>query len=343
MKNKFNPKLLTISVSILMSLFIVVPNGYAGTQLSDIQGHWAMSTIQKMVDQGVVLGMPDGSFKPDNSISRAEFATLVVKAFKLEYRAGKVFDDTSRHWARDYVSAANAFGIVNGYNEVNFGPDDPITREQMAVMVVKAAKIQNSVVDLNCSDSARISAWAKEAVATAYAKGVIKGMPDGNFRPQANATRAEAVVVLNNILQLSVNTPAATTVPQKAPTGKVEEPAPAAVIPGGGGGSTGGGGGGSSTPSTPGTNSGNPIAKPVTYAESAVMGYVFEVTYNKGFEVNSATIRYTKNNDPKKAFFTSTSEGNNVYRYLADDVKTGDTVGFYVNDMLVQTINIPNS
>jgi len=341
LKNKFNLKLLTISVFILMSLFIVVPNSYAGTQLSDIQGHWAMSTVQTMVDQGVVLGMPDGSFKPDNSISRAEFATLLVKAYNLEDRSGKVFDDTSSHWAKDYVSAATAFGITNGYNEVRFGPDDPITREQMAMMVVNTAGINNSSITLSCSDSNKISSWAKDAVTAAYAMGLIKGMPDGSFSPQVAATRAEAVTVISNVLQLSDIAPENTTVSTSPEAGVLEkeESAPAPVTGGGEGGV--GCSGGTSNPAA---NSGSPIAKPITYDESAVIGHVFEVTYNEGFDVNNATISYTKNNGPdKKAFFALTLEGNNVYRYLANDVNKGDTVGFYVNNVLIQTLVIPNS
>ena len=82
----------------------------------------------------------------------------------------------------------------------------------------------------------------------------------------------------------------------------------------------------------------------ITYAESAFMGYVFEVTFVQGFVIENATIRYTKNADPtKKEFFVTTDKGNNVYRFVADDIVKGDTVGFYVNDVLGKTINISNT
>ncbi|WP_061212802.1 S-layer homology domain-containing protein [Syntrophomonas wolfei] len=174
----------------------------AAPGLSDVQGHWAADTIQKMVDAGVVAGQPDGTFKPDNNISRAEFATLVVKAFKLEEKAGKVFTDTSDHWAKAFISTANANGIVSGYSDTEFGPNDPITREQMAVMIVKAAGWKAEGAAKVFPDDASISAWAKEAVSTASAQGVIKGRPDGNFDPKANATRAEAAVVISGTLDV---------------------------------------------------------------------------------------------------------------------------------------------
>lgn len=189
---------LILMVFMLTAVFTVGPATTSSAALNDIQGHWAAAAIQKMVDQGVVTGMPDGSFKPDNSISRAEFATLVVKAFKLESKSGKVFNDTSHHWAKDYIATANAYGILNGYSDIKFGPDDPITREQMAVMIVKADKLQSSGTALSFSDSNKISAWAKDAVATASANQLIKGFPDGSFQPQAGATRAQAVVVISN-------------------------------------------------------------------------------------------------------------------------------------------------
>lgn len=189
---------------ILMIVFSVIPAATTSAAVNDIKGHWAAATIQKMVDEGVVTGMPDGSFKPDNSISRAQFATLVVKAFKLDGKSGKVFNDTSNHWAKDYISTANAYGILNGYSDTKFGPDDPITREQMAVMIVKAQNLQSSDTTLGFSDSNKISSWAKGAVATAYASQLIKGFPDGSFQPQAGATRAQAAVVISNAQQSEV-------------------------------------------------------------------------------------------------------------------------------------------
>ena len=65
--------------------------------------------------------------------SRAEFTTMLVKAFELSPQTGKVFADTSRHWARDYIATAEAYRLVSGYNAGTFGPDDLITREQTAL------------------------------------------------------------------------------------------------------------------------------------------------------------------------------------------------------------------
>jgi uncharacterized protein YjdB len=170
---------------------------YASSKFTDINGHWAQSQIENLTAQNIISGYPDGTFKPDNNISRAEFATLVVKAFKLNNKSGKIFNDTSNHWAKDYIATANAFGIANGYGNDIFGPNDPITREQMAVMIVKAANLQSSGATLSFSDSAKVSDWAKDAVAIASANKIIKGFPDGSFQPLNEASRAQAAIVIS--------------------------------------------------------------------------------------------------------------------------------------------------
>ncbi len=170
--------------------------------LKDIAGHWAEKNINQLVALGAVGGYPDSTFKPENKITRAEFAAILVKAFKLESQKSKAFADTAGHWARDSISTATYHGIVSGYDATTFGPDDNITREQMAVMVMNASQLPAVTAGSSLIDSESISAWAKEAVATAVKNGIINGYPDNTFRPRANATRAEAVTVVVNALKL---------------------------------------------------------------------------------------------------------------------------------------------
>ncbi len=171
--------------------------------LNDIYGHWAENNINELVNLGVVSGYPDGTFRPDNNITRAEFAAILIKAFQLQAHSGTVFADTSGHWAQDSIAAAAYYGIVSGYDANTFGPDDPITREQMAVMIVKAAQLSPLAFQLTFTDNNSISEWAKEAMSTAVAKGIIKGYPDNTVRPQGNATRAEAVTVIIKTMKIN--------------------------------------------------------------------------------------------------------------------------------------------
>jgi len=175
---------------------LVAGEGEQQPTFNDIAGHWAADNINQLVGLGAINGYPDGSFKPDNNITRAEFTTILVRAFQLTSKDGKTFPDTAVHWARDYIAAAADNGVVNGYDTGFFGPDDLITREQMAVMVVNAAKLPAASGELRFDDSSSISGWAREAIVTATHNGIMQGYPDNTIQPLGNATRAEAVTVI---------------------------------------------------------------------------------------------------------------------------------------------------
>ncbi|MDA8336257.1 MAG: S-layer homology domain-containing protein [Peptococcaceae bacterium] len=169
--------------------------------LKDITGNWAQVNIEKLVFLGAVTGYPDGTFRPDNNITRAEFVTVLVKALKLAPKAGPIFADTQGTWAQSYISTAAAYGIVKGYDATHFGPEDLVTREQMTAMVVRAAKLAPVSGELTFKDAALIDGWAKEDVLIAVKDGIVHGYPDGTFRPQGYATRAEAVTVIASLLK----------------------------------------------------------------------------------------------------------------------------------------------
>ena len=120
----------------------------------------------------------------------------MVKAFKLEAEAGKTFNDTANHWAKEQIAIASALGIVNGYDASTFGPDDSITREQMAVMVVKAAQLEPVEGDTTFVDNNQISAWAAGAVAAAFNNKIINGC-GYTFRPQRGSSGLKLQIILN--------------------------------------------------------------------------------------------------------------------------------------------------
>jgi len=178
------------------------PEETARVELKDISGHWAEAIIVELVNSGAVSGYPDATFQPDKKITRAEFTTILVKAFKLEAKTGKDFADITDHWAKDAIVTAAVHGIVSGYDADNFGPDKNITREQMAVMIIKAAQLnENDGESKQFSDNDKISSWATDAVAIASQNKIIAGYPDNSFKPQGEATRAEAATVIIKALQ----------------------------------------------------------------------------------------------------------------------------------------------
>ncbi|MFB9750084.1 S-layer homology domain-containing protein, partial [Paenibacillus hodogayensis] len=170
--------------------------------VSDIKGHWAEKSIRDFLQLDVVNGYPDHTFKPDKSITRAEFVTMIGRAFHLQAQAGKGFSDTKAHWAQSAIETAAALGVVTGYDADTFGPDDLITREQMAVIVVRAAHIDSAGELGRFTDNADISDWARAALAAAAAKGLLNGYEDGTVKPKENTTRAEAVTVILRAVQI---------------------------------------------------------------------------------------------------------------------------------------------
>ncbi|WP_053955277.1 Ig-like domain-containing protein [Inediibacterium massiliense] len=189
-------KFAVISMKIEKEVIKEPVNQEIKVDLKDTKGHWAEGFIKELVQKQAISGYPDQTFKPDQNITRAEFAAVVIKAFKLQHKEGKVFTDTKDHWAKGVISTASAHGIVSGYEDGSFRPDEKITREQMAVMVVKASKLIKQENTQVFADHKDISSWAKDAIDTVISKEIIKGYPDGTLKPQGNATRAEAVTVI---------------------------------------------------------------------------------------------------------------------------------------------------
>ncbi len=170
-----------------------------GINVIDIEGHWAEPVIMEAINRGLadIIIYKDETFKPDQAITRAEITALLVRAAGIEAdKSNQVFDDVIDHWAQEYVAIAAAKGIIQGYNETTFGPDENLTREQMAVIIARAAEWQADGAPATFSDADQISEWAKEAVGAAIANKAIKGYEDNTFRPKNNITRAEAVTVV---------------------------------------------------------------------------------------------------------------------------------------------------
>ncbi|WP_310549717.1 endo-1,4-beta-xylanase [Paenibacillus glufosinatiresistens] len=181
----------------------VVP---AAPELKDLKGHWAAEAVSRLIERGALHGYPDHTFRPDAAITRAEFTSLLVQAFKLSAAQSAAFTDTRGHWAEAAIGTAAAFGITEGYEDGTFRPAAPLTREQMAVMTARAAKLSSGASGpdlLSFRDGKAVSAWAKAPLAALLASGKLSGYPDGTLRPGAAASRAEAAVLVAGLLPQS--------------------------------------------------------------------------------------------------------------------------------------------
>jgi hypothetical protein len=107
------------------------PPGCVAANPSDIQGHWAQSQIQTLVSKGVLSGYPDGTFKPDNAVTRAEFATMTNKAFGFATAGSANFSDVKAgDWFASEVGKAQSAGYIAGYPDGTFKPGNQVTREE---------------------------------------------------------------------------------------------------------------------------------------------------------------------------------------------------------------------
>ncbi len=168
----------------------------------DIAGHWGKSYIEKMNKAGVINGYEDGTFRPDGTVTKGEFATLIVNALKI---------DTTKaegHWATEFVNAAKAANLIADEIAVATAADldTKITREEMASMVSKAAAYKKvAITDIQpvvMSDFESIAEWAQDDVNNAVILGIISGFEDGTFRPKETATRAQAATMLSMLYDL---------------------------------------------------------------------------------------------------------------------------------------------
>jgi len=177
-------------------------------QLSDLGGHPASDEILKAVAVGIVTGYPDGTFKPDGSVTRAEFASMLMRGVKpADEGMQLVFKDKDKigNWAVKAVQQAVKLGIITGYADGTFRPNANITHAEMISMVIRASGLpMGDEQKTGFADDADIPKWSKPAVSKAEETGIIivGGLPDGIFAPKALTTRAEATSAIVRMLTI---------------------------------------------------------------------------------------------------------------------------------------------
>ncbi|WP_336762831.1 tail fiber protein [Paenibacillus sp. USHLN196] len=178
------------------------PKVPAEIAFSDVDGHWAEDFIQEAVLEGIVSGFSDGSFKPNASVTRAEFTVMLMNTLNTEYTEAAIsFTDQAKigAWAQSAVARAVQAGFIQGDTEGAFRPNDAVTRAEMAVLVAGALQL-NAITGTSSTfaDEAQIPLWAKAAVAGMQKAGMLHGKGLNTFAPSDKTTRAEAVKLLLN-------------------------------------------------------------------------------------------------------------------------------------------------
>lgn len=193
---------------VLLIILLLLPNAALANRFpDDIGGHWARPQVEQLVAFGIISGYPDNTFRPEENISRAAFLKLMVTARGLPRSPGSAgFSDTEGHWVatQGYLGPAIQVGIINSsdYPGQRFEPDKPITRQEMAAMIVKALGLAPEENTLSFTDREKIGRGMQGFVAVAVSKDIIRGFPDNSFGPDLPATRAQAAVMVMRMLNV---------------------------------------------------------------------------------------------------------------------------------------------
>jgi len=185
-------------IIILLSSMLVFGVAHALAYSDVSSGDWFYDPVSELSEKKFILGYPDGTYKPNNPITRAEFATIIARVLDLD-PDDTSFKDTGKHWAKNYIGAVASAEIMIGYPDGSFKPNNNITRAEVATAIVRAFLFDETSAEyVPFKDTA--SHWAIDEIKIANQNGVINGYPENLFKPNANASRAEVAAMVSRAL-----------------------------------------------------------------------------------------------------------------------------------------------
>lgn len=175
------------------------------------EGHWAKPVIAELAARHIIAGTGDQLFEPDRTVSRAELAAMLVRTLPVTFKGGGLpfADVTEADWYFDEIAIAVQTGIVEGVSAASFEPDRWVTREEMAIMLMRAYRLHHpepaaaGTGSEPFADRGEISPWALSSIDLAHELQLIQGRGQGVFVPQGLGTRAEAAVLAYRLLEQS--------------------------------------------------------------------------------------------------------------------------------------------
>ncbi len=191
-------------VCLILILFVMVNTSLAVLFYDVPSNHWAYSVITMMSNKGIVSGYPDGTFLPNNSITRAEFAKILTISFNLFEKSNLKFEDVSKsHWAQNYINVASSY--MDHYSmgsKLFFFPDRKAVREDVIMAIVYSLDLEKEEYSYSSlskfSDRYDISSNREKYVAIAVENNLVRGNADGTFNPKGSLTRAEVCQLIEN-------------------------------------------------------------------------------------------------------------------------------------------------
>lgn len=182
------------------------PGQPAAPPFSDISGHWAENDIRRAAALGIVKGYPDGTFRPDRAISRAEFVVMLVNALSAELpepsRDGRAFADVRLfgRWSSAAIDRAYLARLVEGYPDGRFGPRREISQAEMAAVIARALRLAPVDGEASFAGESPLPQWAQASVSSFLQEGIQIGRGSAPFAPGGTATRAETIVMLLGLM-----------------------------------------------------------------------------------------------------------------------------------------------
>lgn len=191
-------------LALVLSLLMIIPSVHSvsAASVTDISGHWAEKEIQYFVDKGYIVGYSDASFRPDRSVTRAEFVRIVNNAYGFTNRAALTFSDVrANDWFYADVACAVANGFISGYGDNTFRPNNPITREETAAIIQRLTQLPYDT-DHATKTYTDVSASShyNGIIGALTSTGIMKGVTATTFAPTSLETRADTAYSLYNAL-----------------------------------------------------------------------------------------------------------------------------------------------
>lgn len=192
-------KSLILFLTAIMLVTMAAPALANGKTKENLKTHWAGESVDKWQGNGVVQGYPDGSFKPDHKVTRAELVSIINKLFGFSTLSETSFSDVpAKAWYASALSIAKQAGYYKGFPDNKAKADAEVTRQDAATLLASVFSLEPGTKASTFADQASISVYAKDAIGAL--SGILSGYPDGTFRPNDSITRAEVVAIVDRLV-----------------------------------------------------------------------------------------------------------------------------------------------
>lgn len=166
---------------------------------TDTLNHWAKASIDLLISKGLLTGYADGTFRPDAGLTRAEAIKVITTHMGLDGQASKFTDVSGAHWANKYIGAAAGAGLMNGYSDGTFRPNEKISRSELAALITRAFKLTGT--GNTTFKDVKKEAWYYNSIDALASNKIITGYADSTFKPEKDITRAEFATVVSRLLE----------------------------------------------------------------------------------------------------------------------------------------------